>query len=162
MCVYFVRGSARRLCRLPPQLVQLHESRQQTERLGWHQKATCKPSPPGRASSAKMEPASGSPRLMCTDEACRICPQVPYFSSDCLIPKTGFSSDNLVIHAAREDRSMHHFPQFPTLQMPHYHDCANCRRSFACVCQTPREKIFCLQCWEETQQGEAREALRAR
>ena len=109
----------------------------------------------------RLHEPRGSACRFVRDATCRICPQVPYFSSDRLIPKTRFSSDNLAVHAASEDRRIHLFPQFPKLQTPHYHDCANCRRSFACVCRTPREKIFCLQCWEKTQQGEAREALRA-
>ena len=37
--------------------------------------------------------------------------------------------------------------------MTHYHDCARCRTPVACVCQTLREKILCLECWKETQQG---------
>src|SRR5215472_11158358 len=42
---------------------------------------------------------------------------------------------------------------FSASVMTHYHDCVRCGRSLACVCQTPKEKIFCLGCWEGTQQG---------
>ena len=79
----------------------------------------------------------------------------PHFSAHCLIPQTVFLLETGP--SCWKRGSMHHFPQFPPLQTTHYHDCQQCRRSFACVCKNPREKIFCLECWEETKQGEARE-----
>ena len=74
----------------------------------------------------------------------------PHFSADGLIPQTAFLLETGP--SFWERGSMHQFPQFSQLKTIHYHDCAQCRRSFACVCQTPRKKIFCLECWEETKQ----------
>ena len=101
------------------------------------------------ASSLENQPSS--PRNRPSMQPAGFVHRFPHFFTHGLIPQTAFLPETEP--SLRKRGSMHHFPQFPPLQTTHYHDCAQCRRPYACVCQTPRNKILCLECWEETQRG---------